>query len=86
MGTKLYLVEHDESPQGLERQERGREPCDVTRILEIEDVNPLSCRSDRTCQGGLADLSCPEEGDDRRLAQQVLDPCSVGVSSQDPHT
>jgi hypothetical protein len=84
LGLALDFVNDHEPGQPVQGERQVLEPREVSHVLEIEIVGgPLPCRGERTGEGRLADLARAEEGDDRVVAQILVD--SVHATAWDEH-
>jgi hypothetical protein len=64
VGPALNLVDDDETRQGAQRLERGLEPAEVERVLEVEDLGALA-GGQGAGEGGLAGLARADHRDGR---------------------
>ena len=64
-GPKLNFVKHHQPLQRFQRQHGVTEPCDVSRVLEIKELDRSLCAfGERASQCGFADLASPQQRDD----------------------
>jgi hypothetical protein len=58
----LDFVDHDEPLKPFEGEHRVAEPCFIFGILQVEIMScPSPLGEERAGQGGLPDLSCPDD-------------------------
>src|SRR5439155_3283773 len=72
IGAALYLVEHDQPTQWLERHLRLLEASEVARALQIEDGRVPGAIGERARHRALANLPRADQRDNRETAQQPV--------------